>query len=91
MFLKADAFDLKGLTEDSFDLVYHTRLRHHLTLEQAKQLDKLACHLAPRLVELDDLFSVPEIIIISIFTWRFPAVLNGAISVTSRTFPRRKS
>ena len=90
VFLKADAFDLKGLTEDSFDLVYHTRLRHHLTLEQAKQLDKLACHLAPRLVELDDLFSVPEIIIISIFTWRFPAVLNGAIFSYLKDFSKKE-
>jgi SAM-dependent methyltransferase len=79
VFLKADAFDLKGLAEDSFDLVYHTRLRHHLKLEEARRLDNLALHLAPRLVELDDVFSVLGILMISIFVWRFPAVLNGAV------------
>ena len=90
VFLKADAFNLKGLAEDSFDLVYHTRLRHHLTLKQGRNLDKLASHLAPRLIELDDLFSIPEIIIISIFTWRFPAVLNGAIFSYLKDFSKKE-
>ncbi len=79
VFLKADAFDLKELAEGSFDLVYHTRLRHHLTLEEGRQLDKLAIHLAPKVVELDDLFSLPTVIMTSLFVWRFPAVMNGAV------------
>ena len=90
VFLEADAFDLGEIAEDSFDLVYHTRLRHHLTLEEGSKLDKLASHLSPRFVELDDLFSVPEIIIISIFTWRFPAVLNGAVFSYLKDFSKKE-
>jgi SAM-dependent methyltransferase len=90
VFLGADAFDLKGLAEDSFDLVYHTRLRHHLTHEEGRRLDKLASHLAPRLVELDDLFSVVGIILISIFVWRFPAVLNGAVFSYLKDFSKKE-
>jgi SAM-dependent methyltransferase len=77
--LKADAFDLEGLPQDSLDLVYHTRLRHHLTAAEGRKLDRLTAHLAPKLVELDDLFTIRGTIITSIFVWRFPAVLNGAI------------
>ena len=90
VFLEADAFDLRGLTEDSFDLVYHTRLRHHLTLAEGRRLDKLASYLAPRLVELDDLFSVLGIIMISIFVWRFPAVLNGAVFSYLKDFSKKE-
>ena len=90
VFLKADAFDLSGLTEDSFDLIYHTRLRHHLTLKEGRQLDKLASHLAPRLVELDDLFSVLGIIMISVFVWRFPSVLNGAVFSYLKDFSKKE-
>lgn len=90
VFLEADAFDLEGLAEDSFDLVYHTRLRHHLTHEEGGRLDKFASHLAPRLVELDDLFSVLGIILISVFVWRFPAVLNGAVFSYLKDFSRKE-
>jgi hypothetical protein len=77
--LKADAFDLKELPSNSLDLIYHTRLRHHLTAAEGREMDKLTAHLAPKLVELDDLFTIRGTIITSIFAWRFPAVLNGAI------------
>jgi SAM-dependent methyltransferase len=77
--LKANAFDLEKLPANSLDLVYHTRLRHHLTTAEGQKLDKLTAHLAPKLVELDDLFTIRGILITSIFAWRFPAVLSGAI------------
>lgn len=88
--LNTDAFQLKELAQDSFDLVYHTRLRHHLTLEENKKLDELATHLAPKLLELDDLFSISGIIIMSIFLWRFPALLNGGILSSLRDFSRKE-
>lgn len=91
VFLEADAFDLQELAEDSFDLVYHTRLRHHLTHEEGRKLDKLTSHLAPRLVELDDLFSILGIIIISICVWRFPAVLNGAVFSYLKDFSKKEA
>ena len=79
VYLTADAFELKNLPEDSFDLIYHTRLRHHLTLKEGRRLDRLTLRLAPKLIELDDLFSVLAILVISVFVWRFPAVLNGGV------------
>ena len=88
--LNTDAFQLKELAENSFDLVYHTRLRHHLTLEENKKLDELATHLAPKLLELDDLFSIAGIIIMSIFLWRFPALLNGGILSSLRDFSKKE-
>jgi len=90
VFLETDAFGLKELAEDSFDLVYHTRLRHHLTHEESRELDKLTSHLAPRLVELDDLFSILGIIMTSIFVWRFPAVLNGAVFSYLKDFSKKE-
>lgn len=88
--LNADAFQLNELAPDSFDLVYHTRLRHHLTLEEGRRLDELAIHLAPKLMELDDLFSISGIIIMSIFLWRFPALLNGGILSSLRDFSKKE-
>lgn len=90
VFLETDAFDLQKLPEGSFDLVYHTRLRHHLTPAERERLDKLAVHLSPRAVELDDVSSLASIIISSIFIWRFPAVLNGAIISFLRDFSKEE-
>jgi len=88
--LNTDAFHMKELAKDSFDLVYHTRLRHHLTLEEGRKLDELAVHLAPKFLELDDLFSISGIAIMSIFLWRFPALLNGGILSSLRDFSKKE-
>jgi len=88
--LNADAFQMKELAQDSFDLVYHTRLRHHLTLEEGRKLDELAIHLAPKFSELDDLFSISGIITMSLFLWRFPALLNGGILSSLRDFSKKE-
>jgi hypothetical protein len=88
--LRNDAFSMKDLAENSFELVYHTRFRHHLTGEEARKLDELATYLAPSVVELDDVFSVRALIIMSIFMWRFPAILNGAILSCLRDYSRRE-
>jgi len=86
--LRNDAFALKELAENSLDLVYHARLRHHLTTEEARKLDELANYLAPNLVELDDIFSVRAIIVMSIFMWRFPSILNGGILSCLRDYSK---
>jgi SAM-dependent methyltransferase len=88
--LRNDAFALKELAENSLDLVYHARLRHHLTTEEARKLDELANYLAPNLVELDDIFSIWAIIVMSIFIWRFPAILNGCILSCLRDYSKRE-
>lgn len=85
-----DALELQDLPEDSFDLVYHTRLRHHLTVEERDRLDKLVIHLAPKFMELDDVFSITGIILESIFIWRFPVVLNGGILSYLRDFSKKE-
>ena len=88
--LNTSAFDLKDLPENSLSLIYHTRLRHHLTLEESRRLDELAIHLAPKVIELDDLFSIPGFILASIFAWRFPVVLNGGILSYLRDFSKKE-
>ncbi|MDD4985579.1 MAG: class I SAM-dependent methyltransferase [Dehalococcoidales bacterium] len=85
-----DAFELQALPEDSFDLVYHTRLRHHLSLEERDRLDKLTIHLAPKFMELDDVYNIPGIMIESVFLWRFPVVLNGGIFSYLRDFSKKE-
>ncbi len=88
--LNTNAFDLKDLRENSFNLIYHTRLRHHLTAKESNQLDELATHLTTKVIELDDLFSIPAFILASIFAWRFPAVLSGAIFSYLRDFSKKE-
>lgn len=88
--LNTDAFHMMELAENSLDLVYHTRLRHHLTLEEGRKLDELAIHLAPKFLELDDLFSISGIAMMSIFLWRFPALLNGGLLSCLRDFSRQE-
>ena len=90
VFLQANVFDLRELPENSFSLVYHTRLRHHLTPEESARIDKLAIHLAPKVIELDDLFSIRGIILASIFAWRFPAALTGGILSYLRDFSKKE-
>ena len=88
--LNTNAFDLKDLLENSFNLIYHTRLRHHLTPEESNRLDELTTYLAPKVIELDDLFSIPGFILASIFAWRFPVVLNGGIFSYLRDFSKKE-
>lgn len=88
--LNTNAFDLEGLPENSFNLIYHTRLRHHLTLEESNRLDELTTHLTPKVIELDDLFSIPGFILASIFAWRFPVVLNGGVLSYLRDFSKKE-
>ncbi len=77
--VSTDVFELSDLPEDSFNLVYHTRLRHHLTPAESRRLDQLGSHLAPKMMELDDLFSVPQLVLAGVFAWRFPAALGAVI------------
>ena len=53
-------------------------------------MDELATYLAPSVVELDDVFSVRALIIMSIFMWRFPAILNGAILSCLRDYSKQE-
>ena len=46
--------------------------------------------MAPKVIELDDLFSIPGFILASIFAWRFPVVLNGGILSYLRDFSKKE-
>ena len=87
---QTDAFELQNLPENSFDLVYHTRLRHHLTISERVRLDELCMHLAPRFVELDDVYTIPGVMAMSVFIWRFPVVLNGGILSYLRDYSKKE-
>ena len=68
-------------------------LEHNNTEEKHavyRKLDELAIHLAPKFLELDDLFSISGIAMMSIFLWRFPALLNGGLLSSLRDFSRKE-
>jgi hypothetical protein len=88
--LNTNAFELECLPENFFDCAYHTRLAHHLTAEEHRALNRLALHLAPRLIEFDDLFSIRSLLLASFFAWRFPAGFGGVIFSYLRDHSRRE-
>ena len=68
-----------SLDEDVIDLIYHSRLKHHLSLNNRKKLDDNLMFLAKKVIEMDDICSIPIFIFPSIITWYSPTTLNGAI------------
>jgi len=63
----------------SCDILYYTRLRHHLSVEQRLQLDRVTKKIAPLVLEMDDMFSWPMLFFPSLLLWFKPACLNCAI------------
>lgn len=89
--LNIDIFNLKGiLAPNSIDLVYHSRLKHHLSPVEKENLDKIETYISPKIIEFDDIFSVPVFIFPSIITWRWPVTLNGAILSYIRDYSKRE-
>ncbi|MDD5146221.1 MAG: hypothetical protein PHN39_00500 [Candidatus Pacebacteria bacterium] len=75
-----DLFSLQDLPEGLFDMVYHSRLKHHIKMNNKTHLDELIEKLcACKAFEFDDYFSVPNFIFPSFITWKWPLTLNGAI------------
>ncbi len=90
VFLNAMASELEGLPEDSFDLVYYTRLRHHLSSAEAANLERMASRLATEVIEFDDLYSPAQVLLSSVIAWRLPTVLNGSVLSYFRDFSQRE-
>jgi hypothetical protein len=90
VFLNAMAEELGGLPRDSFNLVYHTRLRHHISAAEAADLEGMASRLAPKVIEFDDLYNPIQVLLTSIFAWRLPVVLNGSVLSYFRDFSQRE-
>jgi len=63
----------------SSDILYYTRLRHHLSTEQRLQLDQVTEKITPLVLEMDDMFSWPMLLFPSLLLWFKPACLNCAI------------
>ncbi|MDD5145442.1 MAG: hypothetical protein PHF44_01125 [Candidatus Pacebacteria bacterium] len=79
VFLTTNIFNLETLPENYFDLVYHSRLKHHVMPEKRGVLEKITTYLSSKVIEFDDLCIIPVFIFPSIITWRWPLTLNGAI------------
>jgi SAM-dependent methyltransferase len=78
--INTDALNLRDwLLPGSFDLVYHSMMKHHLNETEKKSLDQLVTYLAPKMIEYDDFYSFPLLILPSLFTWKSPCLLNGTI------------
>jgi hypothetical protein len=86
-----NTFDLKkGLSDNIIDIVYHSRAKHHFGPKEKDNLDKMATHLAPRVIEFDDFCSLPVFIFPSVITWLWPVTLNGAILSYLRDFSKKE-
>ena len=89
--LNDNFLNLKGkLSADSIDLIYHSRLKHHLKYKEKNDLDSLVEHLAYKVIEFDDFCSIPVFIFPSIITWRHPTTLNGAILSYLRDYSKKE-
>lgn len=78
--LNTDIFNLKEtLPSRLIDVIYHSRVRHHLTPTEAESLEQLAMSLASKVIEFDDFYNIPSFIFPTIITWRPAVTLNGAI------------
>lgn len=69
----------RHLGSASCDILYYTRLRHHLLVQQRWQLDRVTEKIAPLVLEMDDMFSWSMLVFPSLLLWFKPACLNCAI------------
>lgn len=75
-----DVFELgESLEENTFDIVYHARLKHHIDQNKRDELDKMVVNLGKVAVEMDDYYDPSVFPFPSIITWGKIATLNGAI------------
>ncbi len=89
--LNDNFFNVKNnLSFHSIDLVFHSRLKHHLKYEEKDDLDNVAKYLAPKVIEFDDFYSIPVFVFPSIITWNQPTTLNGAILSYLRDYSKKE-
>lgn len=77
---KNDIFELhKDFEAKSFDLIYHSMFKHHLTGEQKQNLNLIIDGLADKIFEYDGYRSWLHLIPQTITAWKYPQLLNGSV------------
>ncbi len=85
-----DIFEMvKSFNERSFDLIFYSMFRHHLSESQKASLDRVAFRLAKAVIEYDNYKGWWHLILPSIAIWNKPPLLNGAIFSRLKA-PRRQ-
>lgn len=85
-----DIFEMdKSFNERSFDLIFYSMFRHHLSESLKASLDRVAFSLAKAVIEYDNYKGWWHLIPPSIAIWNKPPLLNGAIFSRLKA-PRRQ-
>jgi hypothetical protein len=88
--LNANVFTLlEYLPAQTFDIAYHSMMKHHLTPDEKITLDEFLEKIATKVVEYDSLWSFPAVIAASIFTWRRPSFLAATILSQFRGYTKK--
>lgn len=80
IFCKNDIFNLgKEFSENTADIIFYSKFRHHLNESQKILLDKITHKISRVVMEYDDYRSLFFFIPQSLSAWSSPVLLNGAI------------
>ena len=80
IFAKNDIFDLpKRFPKGTFDVVYHTLFKHHLSEEQRKRLDEEVAPLGKKILEYDGYRSWGVVLPQTLTGWNYPPFLNAEL------------
>lgn len=91
VFVKADVLQLsEWLAPQEVDVVYSSRLKHHIPIAQRDQLDKALKKIAKVALEYDDYQTALSWLPLVVTAWSRPALLNGALLSRLRQ-PTKKS
>lgn len=75
-----NALDLgKFLPKKSIDIIYYSKLRHHIPVGERDGFDKITTSLSDRVIEWDDYHGFYLPFFSTLMAWNKPVLLNGAI------------
>ncbi len=79
LFYQGDALEIAEFHKDTFDIIFSSRLKHHLSEIEKKRLDNISQQVSATVIEYDDyrtrLSWLPPILT----AWYKPILLNGSI------------
>jgi hypothetical protein len=86
--------DIHGLPDvflaQSVDLIFHSKLRHHLSDEKKRDIDNVTAQVGRLIIEYDNYRSWPFLAVVSLAVWRYPVMLNGAVFSRLRDPSKKK-
>jgi hypothetical protein len=85
---KAEALTLEN-TGIKPDLIFHSKLKHHIPKDQWERFDNLLLKICPMVIEFDNYKSFFIIMFSAIINWNKPILNNGAIFSCLRSTEKR--